>query len=588
MFVATFYASTLMGVILSMSCLSCTKAKQSEDIATDASTPFSGGSSPSPGAGLVAVMKSFACDVVVGGGSEAALIAALTSAREGVKTCLVEPTDWPGGQLTASAVSAIDFAWHKGAANYAHKKENIPTEFFAWLDAIGNPGGCWVSSNCFAPKQLLSNFIEPAIAKEKNLVVFRNSVIKSVQTQDVQGKKNIQSVTIVKRTPKKTTSNDGYDAFLSADIEDWYSPMESLRFAKEKFLLEAPNGKTLIVVDGTEFGEILVLSEANYLQGLDALENAGHASELCGQAFVFPFVISVSKSDVNEFVPASKEEHPEFYGWDTKRFSWQQLWTYRRILAAQNSNDTKVLPGDLSLQNWNPGNDYGYKYLFLEKDASAMQISDWKGGVNLQAIAEAERHSLGWYRYYKERAPLGIRAQLALDRSVLGTSHGLSKLPYVRDTRRSIGVDDFVLKTADFVATPKLGTRFPDAVGIGAYAIDVHGMSAEAGCSYPVGPNPELPPFYLPLRAHTNKTISNLLVTGKTMAQTFWANAATRLQPVEFSSGIAAGAIASYMKNNSIFSTTELLHGNQGVGKIENSQATGWWKQHVEALAANT
>ncbi|MEM9492855.1 MAG: FAD-dependent oxidoreductase, partial [Myxococcota bacterium] len=52
------------------------------------------------------------CDVVVAGGSTAALAAALTSAEEGAVTCLLEPTDWPGGQLTAGGTSAIDFAWH--------------------------------------------------------------------------------------------------------------------------------------------------------------------------------------------------------------------------------------------------------------------------------------------------------------------------------------------------------------------------------------------------------------------------------------------------------------------------------------------
>ena len=68
-----------------------------------------------------------ACDVVIVGGTTAAFAAAIASAAEGVETCLIEPTDWVGGQLTASAVvtpslqflfdsfsvqPAIDFAWH--------------------------------------------------------------------------------------------------------------------------------------------------------------------------------------------------------------------------------------------------------------------------------------------------------------------------------------------------------------------------------------------------------------------------------------------------------------------------------------------
>ena len=41
--------------------------------------------------------------------------------------------------------------------------------------------------------------------------------------------------------------------------------------------------------------------------------------------------------------------------------------------------------------------------------------------------------------------------------------------------------------------------------------------------------------------------IKNLLVAGKTMSQTFHANAATRLHPSEWSSGLSAGFIAGYI-----------------------------------------
>ena len=95
------------------------------------------------------------CDVIVAGGSTAALAAALTSAREGALTCLLEPTDWVGGQITAGGVPAIDFAWHSVGSlpvgAIAKNPANLPAEFVGWMDAIGNPGSCWVSKNCFRP-----------------------------------------------------------------------------------------------------------------------------------------------------------------------------------------------------------------------------------------------------------------------------------------------------------------------------------------------------------------------------------------------------------------------------------------------------
>jgi hypothetical protein len=56
-------------------------------------------------------------------------------------------------------------------------------------------------------------------------------------------------------------------------------------------------------------------------------------------------------------------------------------------------------------------------------------------------------------------------------------------------------------------------------------------------------------PYYLPFRALTSADAPNLLVpvAGKTMAQSFWANAGTRLHPEEWVTGTAAGAAAAIM-----------------------------------------
>lgn len=50
------------------------------------------------------------CDIVIAGGSLASLAAAITAANASKSAvCFLEATDWPGGQMTASAVPAIDF-----------------------------------------------------------------------------------------------------------------------------------------------------------------------------------------------------------------------------------------------------------------------------------------------------------------------------------------------------------------------------------------------------------------------------------------------------------------------------------------------
>jgi len=48
------------------------------------------------------------CEVLVVGGGTGGTAAALAAARAGRSVCLLEETDWIGGQLTAQGVSALD------------------------------------------------------------------------------------------------------------------------------------------------------------------------------------------------------------------------------------------------------------------------------------------------------------------------------------------------------------------------------------------------------------------------------------------------------------------------------------------------
>jgi hypothetical protein len=240
--------------------------------------------------------------------------------------------------------------------------------------------------------------------------------------------------------------------------------------------------------------------------------------------------------------------------------AWQRIWTYRRIKG----EGPVAQSGDLCLQNWGfsstvvpggeGGNDYPFGYLFLSKAKSAEQAADWVGGIDLAVLAAAEKRALAWHEWFRHNAPADDSGKpidpnrITLEGGVLGTGHGIAKLPYIRDTRRSIGVDGFLLKFSDLIgpASQKTGTVFPDRVALGAYAADIHPI---VGCTYPpyVHENHATLPFYIPLRALTNERFENLLVAGKTMAQTFVANSATRLHPIEWSSGTAAGVLAADM-----------------------------------------
>ncbi len=504
------------------------------------------------------ISRSIACDVVVAGGSTAALTVGLTAARQGIKTCLLEPTDWPGGQLTAGGVPAVDLAWENvpgyAMSSVAKRPENLPGELYAWLKKMGNPGACWVSDSCFEPKNLLLKAIYPALNVLPNLLVFKNTVVKRVQTKIVGDRKQIVALEVIRRFPKPGVPWGGYDRNLSQDLPDWYSPYDSPRYNKENLTLFRPVGK-LIVVDATELGEVMVLAGATYLQGLDAHDGALQpGDELCGQTFTFPFVMRYRDAWVIDDLPPALPDHPEQYSFEG--YEWNKIWRYRRLKGVGLAPHI----GELSSQNWRLGNDYAHGPLFKSMAAAALERSHWQGGIDLYALDAAERQAYGWFRWFREKMPFNKGLHLELDRTVYGTGHGLSKFPYLRESRRSIGVGNFILKQSDLVndGSGLTAKRFIDRVAIGLYPADIH---PRMNCSLApfLLPRWHAYPFYLPLRALTNRDVSNLLVAGKTMAQSFEANSATRVHPVEFSGGIAAGAAASTMIQKGIGDNVRLL-----------------------------
>jgi len=171
------------------------------------------------------------------------------------------------------------------------------------------------------------------------------------------------------------------------------------------------------------------------------------------------------------------------------------------------------------------------------------------------------------------------RDRLALDYVASGTDHGLSKMPYVRDTRRAIGVDRFRLMYPAFdyfnQSSPETGFHYNDTIALGNYNDDIHHLSSSV-CTYPAYiANHTTKPYYVPFRALMVGDAPNLLVAGKTMSQTFHASAATRLHPSEWSTGVAAGAAAVFMLQRSLQTTSDVLDNIKSFQAYVNSSAVG-------------
>ncbi|KAK7109270.1 uncharacterized protein [Littorina saxatilis] len=485
------------------------------------------------------------CDVIVAGGSTAALAAAIAAARDNsqLHVCLTEPTDWLGGQMTSGGVPAIDFGSLNRQAAYQ------PRDFADMMASFGggNPGACWVSTKCYLPRHLVEGWIARTVRGFSNLNVFYNSVIKRVQRQG----RVISAVEAVQRVPR--SGFDQWGQRLSDTWQDWYSESDSHGLTKTLLRLEGRH--SLVVVDATEVGDVLVLSQASFHQGAETpTETSLNTLDTCGQAFTFPFYIqNGGKSGVH--VSSGKPATFNLEGQD-----WGHVWSYRRVQHGTGQYHASS-PGDVSNQNWGGGNDYKDRYIFLPLQETLQQRSDWQGGVNIAAVREAEDRAYGYYNYYVSIAPSDVRDSLSMaGPDVTGTGTGLSKIPYLRDSRRSVGLQGYQLQKADFAkeVPGTYGVRYPDTVALGDYKYaDVHGVH---NCPYPHYVNvPAIKPFYIPFRSLTNQDVDNLLVAGKTMAVSFMANAATRMHPMEWNTGMAAGLASSIMASKHMTSQ-QLYH----------------------------
>lgn len=223
-------------------------------------------------AAAATTQKSLACDVIVAGGSLSSLAAAVTAANvsASAKVCFTEITDWPGGQMTASGVPAIDF----GPENRV--RANMPASladllFGPLMPGDTNLGNCWVSTKCFQPQIVVEQWITPLVASFPNLVYLPRTAVTGATRDAATGA--ITAVTAVQRTPAPGT--DGWERLLSEQLNEWYDPAPSAAYPSKTvwtLTLATPAG---VVIDATEFGDVLATSGVGFAQVSRAADAGG-------------------------------------------------------------------------------------------------------------------------------------------------------------------------------------------------------------------------------------------------------------------------------------------------------------------------
>ncbi|MBR8830947.1 MAG: hypothetical protein N5P05_001887 [Chroococcopsis gigantea SAG 12.99] len=620
--------------------------------------------------------KTVECDILVAGGGLAGAAASYEALLQGKTVCLTDITDWVGGQISSQGTSALDerptqrekLIYPRGYLEFRKMIENKYGKL--------NPGECWVSESCFMPydgHELLFQQLESAARLGNGqLKWFPNTVIKDLNIDKLPSRGTglqITSVIGIQHTAAKGTPPLNTEP-LSQIIEDAYRYENSQRLNKSvvRFVPKNKGSKNLAdwyVIEATETGEIIGLADVPYNLGIDPRNHLEPSSSsltadpYCTQGFTYTFAMKETKDPQPQEKPSFYDTYAPYFSYELPRLAdFDLVFTYRRIWSPQGGkktsfggiNFTEAVPGDISMQNWTWGNDYRpgtssdnfiYTRDQLEKDGQ-LSPGGWMGGLRTEALQKAEEKALAYYYWLVEgttdsqlgdgvKKPHPNQQYLAGLDSPMGTVHGLSKYPYIREGRRIIGrpslafadgfritevdisrqnfQDDFYRQnlspdmyrrllatisglegfsvldgtlSPDKVTTRKRSTIYPDSVGIGHYAIDFHpcmtlspvetpGNTERAGERQGAG---QAYPFEIPLRAIIPQKIDNLLIAGKSIAVSHIAAAAYRVHSFEWSSGAAAGITAVFSLDQNVLPyqlvQDDFLIGNKQLLQLRN------------------
>ncbi len=592
------------------------------------------------------------CEILIVGGGVAGTAAAYEGLLAGRTVCLTEITDWVGGQITAQGTSALDEAKKQRSLwffpqGYTEFRKRIERTYGKL-----NAGDCWVSVSCFIPntaQTILVEMLQDAAQKGNGrLQWFPNTVIKDLQ-MSADGKL-IDGAIAIRHSPQPNTPSLSAET-LSTIIEDAYRYEDSLRLKKEviRFIpLKNENVATQtsrptdwFVIDSTETGEIIALADVPYRLGIDPRSHLNPSSPVtandayCTQGFTYTFAMEQTAEPQPQTKPPFYDRYLPYYGSDPKPnlANFDTIFTYRRIWSAPTDkpkenpkkNAFGVSPmkaGDISMQNWVWGNDYRPgtardNLIYSREQLQQMGQLDpqgWMGGLRAETLKHGEEIALGFYYWLVAgttdsqqktdwKKPFPNHRLLTGVNSPMGTDHGLSKYPYIRESRRIIGrpsygyPDGFSMSEVDvsrvdfssefyrnnlseqkysslWKAIAGMGatdairnstdpaniqrrtrsTIYPDAVGIAQYYLDFHPCLSE----YPVekagnteregvrnGHSPAFP-GQIPLRSLIPQKIDNLIVSGKNIAFSYIVAAGYRVHSYEWSVGAAAATTASF------------------------------------------
>jgi hypothetical protein len=449
------------------------------------------------------------CDVLIAGAGMGGVGAALAVARHDLSACITEETDWVGGQATAGGVSALDENKFIEIAGGTRRYYEFRNRIRQASGGIRNPGACYVSALCFEPRVGVEALEQ--MLKDPKIRVFPRT----------------QIVAVDRRADR-----------IESALAWQFDKRSGLRF------------RVRYVLDATEAGDLLPLAKIPYIVGSEAKSDTGEphaataANPACVQSLTYPFAIERRDGETHAIAkPAAYDailKRQQF----TLRMNYPVEYGWKGTVEYRMYGDDPPVPNNMS-----PGPFFSWRRLrakapeialmnWPRQDYAAESILDRTPADLARTLQEAKQTSIAFLYWIQN--DLG-HPEVKLRPDVMGTADGLSKYPYLRESRRMLAKGRVVEQ--DIVEEYWPGPRsrwFDDSVGTGFYMVDIHpcGANERGRMMMPK-------PFQIPLAILLPKSPVNFLPAGKNIGVTHLTNGAFRLHPIEWMVGEVAGTVAS-------------------------------------------
>jgi hypothetical protein len=490
-------------------------------------------------------MREAHTDVLIVGGGTGGVAAALAVTALGRRAILTEETDWIGGQLTAQAVPPDEHRWIEQfgcTASYRRFRglirqyylDHYPLTASARALPHLNPGGGSVSRLCHEPRV--------AVAVLEQMLSHARAC-------------GLLDLRLRRRPLAAETRGDRIAAVTLRNLESGQEEAITAEF----------------VLDATELGDLLALAGVEYVTGAESRDETGEPHAVPGpaqpgnvQALTWCFAMGFDPA--SDHVGDPPAEYPRWRSyipelspaWPGPMLSWtythpisldpitrvllpeeapdepgRSLWPYRRLIC-RDHYAPGAMPHEVTLVNW-PQNDYVEGNII---DATAADTARYLEGSRQLALS-----LFHWMQTEAPRADGGQGfAGLYLRPDITGTTDGLAKYPYIRESRR---IRARVTVTENHVGRQARGSDiaepFADSVGLGSYRIDLHPSTGKDNYI-----DISSLPFQIPLGSLVPVRLENLLPAAKNIGSTHITNGCYRLHPVEWNIGEAAGSLAAH------------------------------------------